>query len=54
MHRIAIGCDPNAMEEKMALIKFLTAKGYEVTFTTLHSLSCVLKYTPAPLTYFST
>lgn len=31
MHRIAIGCDPNAMEEKMALIKFLTAKGYEVT-----------------------
>ena len=31
MHKIAIGCDPNAANEKLALIKYLTAKGYEVT-----------------------
>jgi len=31
MHKVAIGCDPNAANEKLALIKYLTAKGYEVT-----------------------
>ena len=31
MHKVAIGCDPNAANEKLALIKCLTAKGYEVT-----------------------
>lgn len=31
MHKVAIGCDPNAANEKQALIKYLTAKGYEVT-----------------------
>ena len=30
--KIAIGCDPNAQNEKEALIKFIEAKGYgEVT-----------------------
>lgn len=31
MHRVAIGCDPNAEEVKIALIKYLTGRGYEVT-----------------------
>ncbi|MCF0228411.1 MAG: RpiB/LacA/LacB family sugar-phosphate isomerase [Parasporobacterium sp.] len=31
MHTIAIGCDPNAANEKLQLISFLTKKGYEVT-----------------------
>lgn len=31
MHTVAIGCDPNAAEAKLALIKYLTGKGYEVT-----------------------
>lgn len=31
MHKIAIGCDPNAADAKQNLIKFLTGKGYEVT-----------------------
>ena len=31
MHKVAIGCDPNAVNEKKALIKYLTDKGYELT-----------------------
>lgn len=31
MHTVAIGCDPNAAEAKLNLIKFLTGKGYAVT-----------------------
>ena len=31
MHKVAIGCDPNAVNEKKALIKYLTDKGYEMT-----------------------
>lgn len=31
MHTIAIGCDPNAMEAKQQLSRFLEAKGYQVT-----------------------
>ena len=31
MHKVAIGCDPNAVNEKKALIKYLTEKGYELT-----------------------
>lgn len=31
MHRIAIGCDPNAAEAKREIIKMLTGKGYCVT-----------------------
>ena len=31
MHKVAIGCDPNAVNAKLDLIKYLTAKGYEVT-----------------------
>ena len=31
MHKVAIGGDPTAANEKLALIKYLTAKGYEVT-----------------------
>ena len=30
MHRIAIGCDPNAAEAKNALIEFLLKKGYDI------------------------
>ncbi len=30
MHRIAIGCDPNAAEAKKAIIDLLTRKGYTV------------------------
>lgn len=30
MHKIAIGCDPNAAATKQQLISFLTEKGYEV------------------------
>lgn len=30
MHKIAIGCDPNAVSTKQQLISFLTEKGYEV------------------------
>ena len=31
MHKVAIGCAPNAVNEKKALIKYLTEKGYELT-----------------------
>lgn len=31
MHRIAIGCDPNADQAKQSLMRFLEGKGYEVT-----------------------
>ena len=31
MHKVAIGCDPNAAEAKENLIRYLTEKGYEVT-----------------------
>ncbi|MFI3312299.1 MAG: RpiB/LacA/LacB family sugar-phosphate isomerase [Eubacteriales bacterium] len=31
MHKIAIGCDPNAQVEKESIIKFLEKKGYPVT-----------------------
>lgn len=31
MHSIAIGCDPNGYAVKKELIKFLSAKGYEIT-----------------------
>ena len=31
MHKVAIGCDPNAAEAKLALIKYLSGKGYELT-----------------------
>lgn len=31
MHKVAIGCDPNAAEAKQALIKYLSGKGYELT-----------------------
>ena len=31
MHTVAIGCDPNAAEAKLALMKYLTGKGYQVT-----------------------
>jgi ribose 5-phosphate isomerase B len=31
MYSIAIGCDPNAMELKFAIIDFLKSKGYGVT-----------------------
>lgn len=31
MHKVAIGCDPNAVEAKLALIKYLSGKGYELT-----------------------
>ncbi len=30
MHTVAIGCDPNAMSAKNALIKFLEGKGYTI------------------------
>lgn len=30
MHKVAIGCDPNAQKEKREIIKLLTEKGYEV------------------------
>lgn len=31
MHKVAIGCDPNAADAKKALIKYLQGKGYQVT-----------------------
>ena len=31
MHRIALGCDPNAAEAKKLLMKFLEGKGYQIT-----------------------
>ena len=30
MHKIAIGCDPNAADAKNAIITILTAKGYAI------------------------
>lgn len=30
MHKVAIGCDPNAAEVKKAVIELLTKKGYDV------------------------
>lgn len=30
MHTVAIGCDPNAVEQKKALIAYLSAKGYRL------------------------
>lgn len=31
LHRVAIGCDPNAAEAKREMVAFLTQKGYAVT-----------------------
>lgn len=31
MHKVAIGCDPNAAKEKQALMAYLSKKGYELT-----------------------